>query len=81
LANPDFSNVQGGVSSTATTGDFTEYTVKKGDSLSAIAKREYGDMKLWKTIYEANRDVIKNPDLIEVGWKLKLPRSPAPHSA
>jgi nucleoid-associated protein YgaU len=47
-----------------------EYTVEKGDSLSKIGKA-YGVS--WQDIYEANKDIIKNPDLIEVGWKLKIP--------
>jgi len=47
-----------------------EYTVENGDSLSKIGKA-YG--VAWQDIYEANKDIIKNPDLIEVGWKLKIP--------
>jgi nucleoid-associated protein YgaU len=66
---PDFSNVKSGASSTAT----RIYTVVSGDSLSKIAKREYGDMQKWKQIYEANRDIIKDPNLIYPGQKLKLP--------
>jgi nucleoid-associated protein YgaU len=50
------------------------YEIRKGDSLSAIAKREYGDASKWRTIYEANRDVIKNPDLIYPGQKIKIPK-------
>ncbi len=73
MADPDFSDVQAGVSSTAQEAEYTEYTVKKGDSLSLIAKHHYGDAKLWKKIYEANKDVVSNPDLIQIGWKLKLP--------
>ena len=46
-----------------------EYTVKKGDSLSKIATH-YGIK--WKDIFEANKDIIKNPDLIQPGWKLKI---------
>ena len=46
------------------------YEVKSGDSLSKIGSR-YGVS--WKEIYEANRDIIKNPDLIQPGWKLKIP--------
>lgn len=49
------------------------YTVVRGDSLSKIAKREYGDMNQWRKIYEANRDVIENPDLIEPGQNLIIP--------
>jgi nucleoid-associated protein YgaU len=49
------------------------YEIKKGDTLSAIAKREYGDAAKWRTIYEANKDQIKNPDLIHPGQKIKIP--------
>ena len=49
------------------------YTVKSGDTLSKIAKREYGDADKWHAIYEANRDKIKNPDLIYPGQVLTLP--------
>mgnify|MGYP000211532867 CR=1 FL=1 len=66
---PDFSNVESGSSSTAA----KIYTVVAGDSLSKIAKREYGDASEWKRIFEANQDVIKNPDLINPGQKLKIP--------
>ena len=47
-----------------------EYIVKKGDNLSKIASH-YGIK--WKDIFEANKDIIKNPDLIQPGWKLKIP--------
>ena len=50
------------------------YVVKPGDTLSGIAKAVYGDWKNWKDIYEANKDKIKNPDLIQVGWELRLPK-------
>ena len=52
------------------TGAMEEYTVKKGDSLSKIASH-YGIR--WKDIFEANKDMVKNPDLIQPGWKLKIP--------
>ena len=47
-----------------------EYEVVKGDNLSKIGKK-YGIG--WKEIYEANKDLIKDPDLIQPGWKLKIP--------
>jgi nucleoid-associated protein YgaU len=49
------------------------YTVVAGDTLSKIAKREYGDASKWHRIYEANKDTIKNPDLIYPGQTFKIP--------
>jgi nucleoid-associated protein YgaU len=54
-------------------GGLLTYTVVKGDSLSKIAKREYGDANKWHKIFEANKDVIDDPDLIEVGQDLIIP--------
>jgi nucleoid-associated protein YgaU len=81
-AKPDFSNVQSGSSSTAPAPEPTStagtsssrtYVVVKGDSLSKIAKHEYGDAAKWRRIYEANQDTIKDPDLIYPGQTLKIP--------
>jgi nucleoid-associated protein YgaU len=72
----DFSDVESGSSSTAppsTTSGERSYTVRKGDSLSKIAKREYGDAQQWRRIFENNRDIIDNPDLIYPGQVLRLP--------
>lgn len=76
----DFSNVQGGSSSVATppvaekAPEPARYTVVKGDSLSKIAKKHYGNGNLWKKIYSANRGVIgENPDLIKPGQVLVIP--------
>jgi nucleoid-associated protein YgaU len=53
---------------------FAQYhVVAKGDTLSKIAEQYYGDETLYKKIFEANRDIIKNPDLIQIGWKLRIP--------
>lgn len=77
--NPDFSDVQTGSSSTAPStenaaeGGTRIHVVVAGDSLSKIAKREYGDPQQWRRIYEANRDIIKDPDLIYPGQQLRLP--------
>ena|SRR5688572_9818862 len=49
----------------------TEYEVESGDNLSKIGKK-YGVS--WQEIYEANRDQIKNPDLIQPGWRLRIPQ-------
>ena len=69
----DFSDVEGGSSSTAPAPSGRGYTVVKGDSLSKIAKHLYGDAQKWRKIYEANRDQIKNPDLIYPGQTFTIP--------
>jgi nucleoid-associated protein YgaU len=76
----DFSNVQGGSSSVVQTPapapapQLVKYTVVKGDSLSKIAKKHYGNGNQWKKIYTANREVIgDNPDLIKPGQVLIIP--------
>ena len=66
---PDFSNVQSGSSSTAE----KVYVVVAGDSLSKIAKREYGNANDWPRIFEANKDVLKDPNKIVPGQKLRIP--------
>jgi nucleoid-associated protein YgaU len=76
-ARPDFSDVQSGSSTTAPGQRPVEqvrtYTVVSGDSLSKIAKREYGDANKWHAIFEANRDKLKDPDRIYPGQVLTLP--------
>ena len=85
----DFSDVQSGSSTTSappaaaplppleptsgTSGSEQSYTVVAGDSLSKIARRFYGDATKWPRIHEANRDQIKNPDLIYPDQKLRIP--------
>lgn len=49
------------------------YTVAKGDYLKKIAETLLGKSSLWKNIYEANKETIKNPDLIYPGMKLVIP--------
>jgi nucleoid-associated protein YgaU len=72
---PDFSDVQSGASSTAPAAEVYEtYEVKSGDSLSKIAKRVYGNANAWRRIFEANKDVLKDPDKIYPGQKLKIPQ-------
>ena len=78
--SPDFSNVVSGSSSSAPSPAGAEaqsservYVVVKGDSLSKISKMFYGDPNSWKRIFDANRDVIHDADLIQPGWKLRIP--------
>ena len=50
------------------------YIIKKGDTLSAIAKTYYGSFNEYPRIFEANREVIKDPDLIYPGQKIRIPK-------
>ncbi len=50
------------------------YTVQPGDSLSKIAKEHYGDAMKWPALFEANREVIKDPNLIYPGQQIRIPR-------
>ncbi|MCB5251285.1 MAG: LysM peptidoglycan-binding domain-containing protein [Candidatus Cloacimonadales bacterium] len=52
------------------------YSVVKGDYLSKIAAYDhiYGDSKKWGIIYRANRDQIKDPNILSVGMNLAIPR-------
>jgi nucleoid-associated protein YgaU len=49
------------------------YIIKKGDTLSAIAKQYYGKASLYPRIFEANREVIKDANLIYPGQKIRIP--------
>jgi nucleoid-associated protein YgaU len=49
------------------------YVIKKGDTLSAVAKQFYGKGSDYPRIFEANREVIKDPNLIFPGQKIRIP--------
>ena len=51
----------------------TFYTVKKGDTLSAIAKANYGDANAYMKIFEANKPMLADPDKIYPGQVLRIP--------
>ncbi|MES2795793.1 MAG: peptidoglycan-binding protein LysM [Bacteroidota bacterium] len=49
------------------------YTVKSGDSLSKISKEMYGDMMKYEIIFEANKPMLTDVDLIYPGQVLRIP--------
>jgi nucleoid-associated protein YgaU len=49
------------------------YTVVKGDTLSAIAKKHYGDANQYPKVFEANKPMLKHPDKIYPGQVLRIP--------
>jgi nucleoid-associated protein YgaU len=70
--DPDYRSADVVMNVNVAEGTTTEYTVVSGDSLSKIGKAHGVS---WQAIYDINKDVIKNPDLIQPGWKLKIPTS------
>lgn len=51
----------------------TMYTVKSGDTLSAIAQAQYGDANRYNEIFEANRPMLTDPNMIYPGQVLRIP--------
>ena len=49
------------------------HEVKKGETLWKIAEQHYGDGSLYVKIFEANKDTVKDPNLIHVGQRLRIP--------
>jgi nucleoid-associated protein YgaU len=58
----------------ATSDPYAQYhVVAKGDTLSKIAEEYYGDKMLYPKIFEANKGILKDPNKIQVGQKLRIP--------
>jgi nucleoid-associated protein YgaU len=54
-------------------GQEQTYTVKPGDSLSKISKELYGNANEYMKIFEANRDILSDPNRIAPGQNLRIP--------
>ena len=61
------------VKAPAQTGKVDYYVIQQGDSLSAIAKKFLGDANAYPKIFEANREVIQDPNKIYPGQKIRIP--------
>lgn len=72
-SQPATATVQEPPRPTTTAPKNATYTVKKGDCLWNIAKKQLGDGSRWKEIYELNKDKIKNPNLIYSNQVLTMP--------
>lgn len=55
------------------TANLRTYTVASGDTLSKISKQFYNDANQWQRIFDANRDILSNPDRILPGQHLRIP--------
>ncbi len=53
---------------------FAVHRVEEGETLSAIAERWYGDRHRFRTVFEANRDQLTDPDVIVAGQELRIPQ-------
>jgi nucleoid-associated protein YgaU len=70
--NP-FAAVRSVATSTEASPATRTYAVRPGDTLSHIAQAHYGKAGLWTRIYDANRDLLDDPDLIHPGQVLRIP--------
>jgi nucleoid-associated protein YgaU len=50
-----------------------EHTIVDGDTLSLLAKRYLGDANRWREIFEANRQVLSDPELLPIDAELRIP--------
>ncbi len=57
----------------ANTSVYHVHKVVKGENLSVIAKKYFGNANKYMDIFNANKDILKNPDLIQIGQELKIP--------
>jgi LysM repeat protein len=55
------------------TSVYANHTVAKGETLGKIAKHYYGNAMKYKAIFEANTNILKNPDVIHPGQELVIP--------
>jgi nucleoid-associated protein YgaU len=72
-AQPSSTQTQSIPQPTPAKASIKTYTVKSGDTLSEIAKRELGSANKYMDIYNANRDQLNDPDMIKPGQVLKIP--------
>lgn len=61
--------------SVADSSYYAKHTVQGGESLSLIAKKYYKNPMKYTAIFEANRDILKNPDVIHPGQELTIPNA------
>lgn len=73
-SNPTTSSTNTGSTATASSNNSSKrYTIVSGDTLSGIARKFYGNSSRWPDIFNANRNVIKNANLIYPGQVITIP--------
>ncbi|MCW5698336.1 MAG: peptidoglycan-binding protein LysM [Rhodospirillales bacterium] len=66
-------SVEEQIETAAASEEATFYTVKSGDTLSAISKAHYGNANKYMAIFEANKPMLSHPDKIYPGQVLRIP--------
>lgn len=59
----------------------TTVVVHRGDTLSKLAQEHLGDADAWPQIWQLNRDLVTDPDVIDVGWQLTVPSASQEHAS
>ena len=67
------SEVENNITATDAEDEATYYTVKSGDTLSAISQTVYGNANQYNKIFEANKPLLSHPDKIYPGQTLRIP--------
>lgn len=70
----DGSIAAGSKGGSAQTASYVTYKVQKGDTLTGIAHKHYKKASCWKRIYNANANVISNPNKLKPGMVLQIPQ-------
>lgn len=73
IALPSFDEVDSDSSSVEGEAKFVDYTIEKDDTLQKISKKFYDSYSKWTRIYDANKDVIPDPNRIKPGIRLRIP--------
>lgn len=59
----------------------TRHTVSDGDTLSSLAQNYLGDGGRWAEVFELNRDLLRDPDILPIGARIKIPEAGSPPAA
>lgn len=73
MASEDKPKVEDATKAAAENPYTQHHVVQKGDTLSKIARDYYGDPMLYPKIFEANRDILSDPNRIKPGQRLRIP--------
>lgn len=70
---PNFDEEKAPARSSVAAAGYSDYTVEKGDTLQKISKKFYNTYRRWNEIFEANKDVMSDPNKLKPGMKIRIP--------